>query len=467
MTATQIGADSEATRIAIRLSRRHAAAQDCFNRFAKVLNCPCDMILSTHAGGNTMKVFQELGQMTAANWSRLGGHDEAFPEAATLALGESGVLNQVDASSIVDWFAGSNDVPEQYVNEFGQPPINVYVADKFYIHVLFWLDATTSIHAHGFTGAFGVLAGSSVHSQYQFDVLQPLAKELQLGHVRYLSSELLKKGDLRTISGSSFIHALFHLDRPSVSVVVRTKATRKTVQYNYLTPHVALDPLFQDPLITIRLRLLDSLQSVRSEQLWDYAERLITEQAPWTAYHALATAYKLSRPNASRWQQLVEKAKAIWGQQNVEWMLASVKFEERSLKLSRLRSVVHDPDYRFLLALLLNVPSRSVLLKLVERQYNIESPESLVVQWLKEMSAAGLFLTKLDPEILAVLELAVRYGTFQKARAAITNSDGSYSILMDEGAMKTLWNNVSANSFFQPLFETMDNFRETLAVKAA
>jgi hypothetical protein len=466
MTATYDRAVGEATRIAIRLSRRHAAVQDRFNRFVKVLNCRDDVILGTDAGGNMMKAFQDLGQMTEATWSRLGGHEEAFPEAATLALGESGVLNQVDVSSIVDWFAG-NDVPEQYANEFGQPPINVYVADKFYIHVLFWLDATTAVHAHGFTGAFGVLAGSSVHSQYQFDVDQPLAKELQLGHVRYISSELLKKGDLRTISGNSFIHALFHLDRPSVSVVVRTKSSKKTVQYNYLTPHVALDPLFKDPLITIKLRLLDSLQSIRSEQLWDYAERLITEQTPWTAYHTLATAYRLSRPNASRWQHLVGKAKAVWGEQNVEWMLASIKFDERGLKLSRLRSVVHDPNYRFLLALLLNVPSRRILLKLVQTQYNTESPESLVMQWIREMSAAGLFMTNLDPEILAIIELALRYGTFQKARAAVINDNHLWSTLLDEQAMRTIWDKVSVNSFFQPLFEMTEAPEEKLTVTAA
>ena len=415
-----------------------------------------------------IKPFAELGAMAAANWSKLGGHDEAFPEAATTALAESGVLNNLDASDIIDWLATSHNIPEQYAKEFGQPPINVYVADKFFIQVLFWIDATTAVHAHSFAGAFGVLAGSSVHSQYQFDLVEPLAKELQLGHVRYVSSELLKRGDLRTIHfGSSFIHSLFHLDRPSVSVVVRTKFVQDAVQYSYLTPHVAVDPFFKDAVISIKLRLLESLQTVRSDQFWRYANLLITENAAWMAYNALTTAYKASRADATKWRQLLDTAKETWGDQNVEWMLASIKLDERGSKLSRLRSVVHDPNYRFLLALLLNVPSRNTLLRLMAHQFDTKFPEVLIMQWLREMSVGGLFLARLAPELLDVIELGLRYNTFQEARSAVTNGSASYPALMDEEKMRTLWLNASSSSFFQPLFETAEGSKETLASAAA
>jgi hypothetical protein len=415
-----------------------------------------------------IKAFEELGRRVAADWSRLGGGDDAFPEAATIALARSGVLATVELSDVVQWFTTSGDIPEQYVKEFGQPPINVYVAENFYIQVLVWIDGTTAIHEHSFAGAFGVLAGSSVHSRYRFEAVKPLSRELQLGHVHYVSSEILKRGDLRTIHcGSSFIHALFHLDRPSVSVVVRTKTAANSLQYSYLKPHVAFDPLFNDPLTTVRLRLLESLRAISSEQFWSVAGELIEQKAPWTIYSALATAYNKSRTEAANWTRLVNQAGEILGPESVQWMLASIKFEERSGKLARLRSVVHDANYRFLLALLLNVPSRDTLLALVTQHFGTKSPQSLVSRWLREMSAAGLFLARLDPDLLDVIELSLQYKSFHQARAAIINGDADYPALMDENRMRTVWRNASTGSFFQPLFETREGPQETLSTTAA
>jgi hypothetical protein len=38
------------------------------------------------------------------------------------------------------------------------------------IEALFWVDGTTSIHQHSFSGAFQVLAGKSIHSRYRSTV---------------------------------------------------------------------------------------------------------------------------------------------------------------------------------------------------------------------------------------------------------------------------------------------------------
>src|ERR1700733_7061214 len=83
--------------------------------------------------------------------------------------------------------------------------------------------------------------------------------------------EILETG--RTVpiaSGAETIHSLFHLDSPSITVVVRTQHDPGTgPQFNYLPPHVAIDPLHGDLLTMRRTQLLDVLEQGQEA---DYAE---------------------------------------------------------------------------------------------------------------------------------------------------------------------------------------------------
>jgi hypothetical protein len=408
-----------------------------------------------------MKIFEELGALTAANWKKCGEAPERFPEIATDALAGSRVLDTLDISDVVDWVATTAAMPLQYAKDFGQPPVNVYVDEKFYIQLLFWIDATTSIHEHGFSGVFGVLSGSSVHSRYRFDLTHDLSKELRLGNTEFISSEILHRGDFRTIeSGSAFIHALFHLERPSISVVVRTNSLGPgTIQYSYVKPFVALDPFYEDKTINVRLRLLDSLRMARCEFFWKYANQILDHRSYLLLFNTLGLAYQSSREDEANWQGLIENSKSKYSSEIVELMLESIKEEERTRKLSRLRTIVHDPNHRFFLALLLNVPTSDTLLKLVAQQFHSQEPESLVMQWVREMADAGLFLSKCDPRLLDMIDLAMRYKTFAEARTALVNGasaggNGSAAPAKAPGTdMEAVWNSARAIHFFQPLFK--------------
>jgi len=70
----------------------------------------------------------------------------------------------------IRWVHNSVSLPEQQDIEgrFGNPPITMFSGARFYIDVYYWLDGTTAIHQHSFTGAFQVLLGSSIHSRYSF-----------------------------------------------------------------------------------------------------------------------------------------------------------------------------------------------------------------------------------------------------------------------------------------------------------
>lgn len=213
-------------------------------------------------GGKVLKQFEQLGVAVENAWNATGRSEAAFSKIASQGLAKSGVLTSVDIDGIIAWLMNSGEIPAQDATDFGQPPINLFVGDGFYIQALFWIDSTTAIHEHSFSGAFGVLHGSSVHSKYSFTVEKEVSRRLMIGRTAFLSAELLQRGDVREIlPGDKLIHALFHLDRPSVSLVVRTspKLQLERPQYAYLKPHIAFDDVNLAKLQVVQLRMLESL----------------------------------------------------------------------------------------------------------------------------------------------------------------------------------------------------------------
>lgn len=399
-----------------------------------------------------MNAFQELGEMAAESWKKHNEDPAAFPEIATRSLRDSGVLGTVEMSHIVEWLGTAKNLPLQHAKDFGQPPINVFVADKFYIQVLFWIDATTAVHEHSFAGAFGVLCGSSVHSRYKFELTNDLSKEFKLGHVDLVSAEILRKGDICTIApGGSFIHALFHMDRPSISVVVRTNSV-PTAQFAYIKPHVAFDPFHEDNVLKVRTRLLESLRFSDHDMFWKYANLLLRDASYSTLFNVLSVAHNQSRNGSGRWQMLLDECTTKYGNEVIEPMLSSIREEERTTKLTKLRRTVHETAHRFFLALLLNLPSRDMLLKFVSQEFHTHNPEVLIAQWIKEMGDQGLILSRREPRLLDMIVLAVRCNSFEEVERRLQGGGGSgFNGSREE--MKSLWDAARGIDLFQPLFK--------------
>jgi hypothetical protein len=185
---------------------------------------------------------------------------------------------------------------------------------------------------------------------------------------------------------------------------------------------------------------------------WKYANLLIDNASHWVTFNTLGLGYQASREDDASWRALVDNARSQYGPELIDAMLISIKEEERNRKLSRLRTIVHDPDHRFFLALLLNIPTRDTLLKLVSQQLHCDDPESLVMRWIREMADAGLFLSKCEPQLLDMINLAMRYSSFEEARSAMPNGHGAGSNGSGED-IKVLWNVARSIHFFQPLFK--------------
>jgi hypothetical protein len=337
--------------------------------------------------GDETGYFDDLGKSVSRTWEARSFDEQAFAGLAADALAARPPERFVDPVELLCAYQREPDVPQMDPDaQFGQPPITVFYHPRFHIDVYYWMDGTTAIHQHRFSGAFHVLAGSSVHGSYTFRPRWAVNSALQLGDLTSDSIDLLQTGATRPIhAGARFIHSLFHLDRPSCTVVIRTRNELTSgPAYTYLPPHLAeASALMRNAgaqrASLILLRELDpkrfaaTVARVAAEGSFADIYRLASELDQLGASESLAEV--LQRAHA-RFAEPVEQLGRV--------------FEERRhlQRLVRLRKTVTNAEHRFFLALLLNAPTRAQVLSLVRRWHPAASPVRTVMRWLAELAQA-------------------------------------------------------------------------------
>ena len=350
--------------------------------------------------------FEKLGRTVSERWQGQNFSLEAFPELARIALDESPPSANVDLDGLIHEFLSNDEQPFQSQSGFGQPELVAFNHQRFYIQILFWLEGTTEIHQHEFSGAFHVMRGSSIHSEFDFVGARSVTPHLRIGDLGMKKIELLETG--RTVpitSGRECIHSLFHLDTPSVTVVVRTHHDPGTgPQYNYLPPHIAIDPLHSDPLTMRRQQLLDVLETLDDPDYAKFVDEMVESLDFERGFHILRHA--MSRlQDLDEWEAVLATFQDRHGNlaKGVPDTLAECLRRET---LSGMRSQIVDPDQRFFLALLLNVPTRKDIFVFISRRVPDQSPIATILGWAEELIEPGDFginlLDAIFPEALDV-----------------------------------------------------------------
>jgi hypothetical protein len=336
--------------------------------------------------------FRNLGERIEQAWLTSSYDEEIFPQLAHDALEQAPPNQHVTVEDIVDWVFGPSQAfrQPQYGQFFGEPPVMLFQAPRFYIEALFWLSSTTSIHEHGFSGVFSVLAGSSVHSHWRFTPERTVNSRMICGRLERSSTEILRPGAMRPIhAGDRLIHQLFHLELPSVTIVARTYEERPHLpQYTYLPPGLAIDRENRDELRTRRLLLLDAMARGAIEGLRGYVYRLIESCDLETLFYCFSA---LTRRKAGRelLAELYGSARNRHG--DVVDLFREVCEEERRTRIViSLRSKVHDPEARFLLALLMLMPDRDAIFESIRFQFPDTEPLAAIEKWLAAMSGKEL-----------------------------------------------------------------------------
>jgi len=347
-----------------------------------------------------MELFDELGAQVEDIWRRKNYNEDEFPAIAADALKGARLPEKLSAWDIVDWSLKQTELPRQrdVHGNFGDPPITVYSAPRFYIDVYFWFEGTTAIHQHGFCGAFQVLAGSSIHSWYEFERRFAVNTFCEIGDMSLKVCELLEVGDVQEIwAGRQYIHSLFHLDYPSATIVIRTERSPLHLpQYSYQKPYLAIDPFFEEPTTTKKLQVLSALFRAGRTDTDEQVTRLLEVSDLQTSYSILSQMRSFLRSNqltemftpetaGTRFGAFLEVVARVHGTAG-EAMRPVFDHQDKIDEIVKRRNYVTNAEHRFFMALLLNVEGRSRIFSLIKQRYPDADPVEKVLDWTFDLA---------------------------------------------------------------------------------
>jgi len=417
-----------------------------------------------------MQIFQELGELLESRWRRENYSEGLFPELAATALTESDLPAKVDPWEIIRWVQSAPALPDQKDVEgrFGDPPITLFAGPRFYVDVYFWLDGTTSIHQHAFTGAFQVLLGSSIHSRYSFNEKQIINEHFSIGELQLEEVQLLQKNDVRLIKpGRNFIHSLFHLDRPSATITVRTEHTPSSaLQWDYRKPYFATDPFFRNQVMAKKLQTIGLLLGMKHKDADAMIGDLVCASDFHTAYFGLENTFHQLKSNQmdslfglstgnDRFSAILERARTVHGEL-IDLLVPVLEEQVRQHDVVMRRRSITGEEHRFFLALLLNVPSREKILELVKSRFPESDPVEKILDWVEELSQTRVLGSKeanamgiegFSDEHIFVLEQLLRGRAVDEIKKLI-NTDDFKAFAGLDGKLDTLAKELQRSALF-------------------
>lgn len=244
--------------------------------------------------------------------------------------------------------------------------------------------------------------GSSIHSSYDFEVVEKINSFCEIGEMRLKTCELLKAGDVQEIlPGRQYIHGLFHLDHPSATIVVRTdKSPLFLPQFDYHKPGLATDPFFEDATLTKKIQAMQALLRAKRPDADEQIARLIGSSDLHSAYMVLSSLYDQMGSDAvgqmfgdDREGRRFDRQLSIIGERNTahgEMFRKVFAHRDRVNDLVRRRSFVDDPEHRYFFALLLNVEGGERILSLIRDRFADADPIEKILDWAYELSQVRL-----------------------------------------------------------------------------
>jgi hypothetical protein len=307
----------------------------------------------------------------------------------------------------VKWATTADALPAQadLDAKFGDPPLTVYCGRQFRIEVLFWTQGAPAIHQHSFSGAFHVLHGSSIHTLWTFERKRRIENRLLVGRTMLQHSELLHAGDNRRIlAGDAMFHATYHLNRPTVSVVIRTLVeTDQQPQYMLLPPSIAVAASEEIPSVRRQTQLLSMLlESGRLAECFELMNHLLAVKDAYSIYEFLVAAFDRIGDEEDR-LELIARAR-LRHPELLDALFPALIRKEAGDALIDIHRALNSEDLRFFVALLRNVPDRTRIVALVRERYPARSPTELCEGWTRELEQLKLSAQPLKALINALLD---------------------------------------------------------------
>lgn len=362
-----------------------------------------------------LKYMQDLCEEFVRLWGEQDHSPQRFAELARNSLLKARLHERFDQEALVRFCFDHGSKPAQIDNamQYGQPPITVFNDGRVALDIYFFVSPEGPIHDHGFAGAFTNLVGRSLHSTYKYTCDAATSPKLYRGTLSHDTAELLMPGDVReihpaTTPGSSFIHRVWHLDRPTVVAVLRLIRNLKGAEtYDYYENGIAVRGLNWDvPFFGKRTQMLSYLYQTSGCSADRLADELFLGDEPWLSFHYLFPYYSLLLKMFgadTAWPRLMDLIENITKKHS--------PFVGPADELLRIFDRVHAIDWtrlfkmehRLLAALLRTFSDRAAIDAWITRLHPQHDPSAALTRWLGEMVEQGSLNLQISAEHLAAL----------------------------------------------------------------
>jgi hypothetical protein len=243
--------------------------------------------------------LRKLAARVNREWKAAGSKVAAFPAIAARILTEEQPHRGYDLGSLAEWTLSRRTFPPA-CNPFGPlgpPAFTIWSDGRFFANVYAYTTPEVVVHDHDFAGAFVNLSGTTLHATYGFTGAERVAPELHLGELSLHGVEVVRPGDVRRIDpGRRFIHQVWHVDQPTVVLVLRTGPLPGPArrQFQYLRAGFATE-VFRDDGMSVRAperfqytrKMAECLRHSNGGVV-DFLRVLVREERPWDAvWHLL------------------------------------------------------------------------------------------------------------------------------------------------------------------------------------
>jgi hypothetical protein len=385
------------------------------------------------------KIFRAIGDEIARTWADRRYGDADLPAIAADVLTRAAPHRACSVADILRDVLDATAFPFQQndTSRFGEPPVTVYWHPRFYIEALFWLAGSPTPHNHAFSGAFMLMEGRSLHTEYTFAVEEAYADEIAFGRLTLTGSALYTPGTVETIeAGDEFVHAVFHTGRPGLSLVVRTHSRSVGAGRQYLRPGLRVGPAFEDQLTRRQLQALALLLQIQSPDYESAAARLIARGDMRLTFNVLQQAADLA-PHSPLRAAVLTHARERWGAR-ADDIDRSLTFQLRQRAGMMARRRLDDPDDLLCLGLLLQEDDwRAIGGRL--RQWTLtDRPGDWVAAHLDRLAAQsvwGVGLSAAAREAITSSARASVNGATAQAQPTLARADLLLGPLFEAGAV--------------------------------
>jgi len=404
------------------------------------------------------KSIERLASHVTKEWRKQHYDLKVFPGIASLSLQRYFYDEAPHYEDIIDWLKTVSQLPKQLEHsdpyQFGQPAITVHWNNRFLIDVYFWVTPEISIHNHSFSGAFISLFGKNLHCVYSFSQKRKLHDRIQQGQLKFDRSEIMSPGSVHEIrSGPDFVHRVWHLSHPTISMVIRTYQDHThPVLYTYHLSGLAISTLPLSERLhhtTIKkMQAMQFLHRIDHPQKEPFTEQIVMSADPWSCFLYLSRYLEITGNlrNLTRMTTNLHRQKKNWAK------IYEAHFrDEHNAPLVNWENV-SDEQQRMLLASLLSFTNREHVMKAIKDYDSIVPADRFIVENLRNAIRMKNLNIAFPPIAYDLLKLLLKDLSFRRICLELKRLYAPYEVSRKMNEIKQTCAELTALPLMRPLF---------------